>query len=128
MSSTYEAVGSAVDGCTHSKILDEKPWWMVDLQGTYVVHTVILTNRDLYGCGNPKDFWRQIGTRVLSQHSELLNGTSLVECSTTCNRKTSCFAFNINVNSMLCELIINGSFEDTKDINPDWDYYGSDFC
>ncbi|XP_041361409.1 uncharacterized protein LOC121377472 [Gigantopelta aegis] len=196
------------DGCTHTEIPDYKPWWMVDLQGTYVVHTVILTNRAGYaerlhsfvieifsqnpqgcsgagsvvcynytgvglprgntplkcdqptrgrfvrirkwkvmhsldvltlcevqiysyeekGCGNPKYFWRQFGIRVLSQHSELLNVTSLMECSMTCDRKTSCLAFNVNVNSRQCELISNRSFDDTKEINPDWDYYGSDFC
>ncbi|XP_041361410.1 fucolectin-7-like [Gigantopelta aegis] len=196
------------DGCTHTKVDDMKPWWLVDVQGTFVVHSVTITNRALVpeklhsfvielfsqnpegcsgagsavclnytgaglppgqstftcdeptrgrffrirkwnmkgtsdvltlcevqiygteenGCGIPHQFWRTSGARLLSQHSELINDTSLMECSMQCDRKTSCLAINVNVNSHQCELTFNGSFENTKEINPDWDYYGSDFC
>ncbi|XP_041361972.1 uncharacterized protein LOC121377943 [Gigantopelta aegis] len=196
------------DGCAHTKTNDMKPWWMVDLQGTFVVHSVTITNRDLLperlhsfvielfsqnpkgcsgggsvvclnytgaglptgqsnfscdeptrgrffriskwnmkdpddvltlcevqiygtegnGCGIPQQFWRVPGARLLSRHSKLINHTSLMECSAKCGRKTSCLAFNVNVNSHQCELTSNEIFDDTKEINPDWDYYGSDFC
>ncbi|XP_041360523.1 uncharacterized protein LOC121376818 [Gigantopelta aegis] len=220
MSSTYSTYVSSfavdgktgtnayIDGCTHTKIPASKSWWMVDLQGTYNVHTVTITNRDRFperlhsfvieifsqnpqgcsrtgsvvcwnytgaelptgkstftcdgptrgrfvrirkwkvkhsqdvlslcevqiysyeenGCDNFKYFWRQLGTRLLSQHSEQLNDTSLMECLTTCERETGCLAFNINVSIEQCQLIASGSFNDIKEISPDWDYYGMDFC
>ncbi|XP_041361997.1 uncharacterized protein LOC121377968 [Gigantopelta aegis] len=196
------------DGCGCIVVGDTKAWWMVDLQGTFVVHSVNITNSNqsqknlhsfvieifsqnpegcsgagsvvcvnytgvvlttdttsftcdqptrgrfvrirkwnvkdvsdpltlcevqIYGteengCGIPQHFWRTSGARLLSQHSELINHTSLMECSVKCDRQTSCLAFNVNVNSHQCELISNGGFENIKDINPDWNYYGSDFC
>ena len=61
-SSTYESKGSAshgVDGkldtnyntsngCIHTNN-DNPPWWLVDLGDNYVVSTVIVVNRDMYG-------------------------------------------------------------------------------
>ncbi|XP_041361998.1 fucolectin-1-like [Gigantopelta aegis] len=196
------------DGCGHTQPTDTKPWWMVDLQGKFVVHSVNITNRDLLperlhsfvietfsqnpegcsgagsvvclnytgaglptgqtaftcdqptrgrfvriskwyqksshdpltlcevqiygtevnGCDIPQQFRRTPGARLLSRHSKLINHTSLMECSAKCGRETSCLAFNVNVSGHQCELISDGSFENTKDINPGWDYYGSDFC
>ncbi|XP_028281488.1 uncharacterized protein LOC114448621 isoform X2 [Parambassis ranga] len=53
-SSLYGAPESAIDGnrasiwdygsCTHTGY-DQNPWWRLDLQGTYNINTVIITNR-----------------------------------------------------------------------------------
>ncbi|XP_041362948.1 uncharacterized protein LOC121378728 [Gigantopelta aegis] len=80
------------------------------------------------GCDYPKSFPRVESTRLLSQQSELLNDTTLTECAVKCGTKITCLAFNVNVNTLQCELVCHPSFNDSKQSDPHWDYYGSDLC
>ena len=73
------------------------------------------------GCDTPRYFWLTRGTRLLSENSVQLNGTSLTECSMQCGMK-------VNVDSLQCEMISSSSFDNTMESCPDWDYYGSDIC
>ncbi|XP_041362947.1 uncharacterized protein LOC121378727 [Gigantopelta aegis] len=80
------------------------------------------------GCSFPQSFPRVESSRLLSQQTVLLNDTTHMECAVKCDRKITCLAFNVNVNARQCELIVNPSFNDSKQSDPQWNYYGSDLC
>ncbi len=37
------------DSCTHTSNSDPSPWWCVDLEEDYFIHSVRITNRDTHG-------------------------------------------------------------------------------
>ena len=65
------------------------------------------------GCETLTKFQRTRGTRLVSENSVQLNGTSLTECSKQCGMKGTCLAFNFNVDILQCEMI-SSSYSSAK--------------
>ncbi|XP_041347316.1 fucolectin-4-like [Gigantopelta aegis] len=96
--------------------------WKVDAY--YDVLT--LCEVQIVGCGFPRILPRVSKTSMTSKNSHRVTTTTPMNCAVKCDRKTRCLAFNFNVNTHECELILKPVINNVMTPQADWNYYGPD--